>query len=85
MYQCILFVTLFLSKPFQYKCDIKGTRTKIQAIIMPFDKPEHKDLNYFNEFTTRTNRTQNKTRSNIKFKKIYMTLQLKKNIQVKLF
>lgn len=80
MYQCLLFVVLFLSKPFQYKCEIKDTKSKIQAIIMPFDKSDHNELNNFNKLT---NRTQGQI--NIKAKKIYITVWLKRNTQVKLF
>lgn len=66
-----------------YKCEIKCAKTKTQAIIIPFDNLEHKDLNYLNKLTINTNHTQN--RSNIKIKNIYIAIQLKKNIQVKLF
>lgn len=56
----------------------------MHAIIMPFDKLEHKDMNYFNKLTTTyTNCTQKL--NNIKVKKICINIKLKKNIQVKLF
>lgn len=80
MYHFILFATLFLSKPLQYKCDIKEARTKLQAIIMPFDRPEHKESHNFNDITINTNHIQNL--SNIKTKKINITIWLKKKIQV---
>lgn len=82
MFQRILFATIFLSKLCLYKCEIKSTKTKLQAIIMPFDdKPEHKGLNYFNKIALNTNRIKN--RNNIKVKNMYITVWLKKNIQVK--
>lgn len=79
MYQCILFATLFLSEPFQYQCETKETRTKLKAIIMPFEQPGHKESH--NDITIQTNGIRN--RSNIKAKKICTTIWLKKNVQVK--
>lgn len=83
MYKWILFSTLLLIKPFQYKCEIKDIKTRVKAIIMPFDTLEHKEFNYLDGITIHTDRIQNQ--NNIKAKKICLTIWLKKNNQVKIF
>lgn len=82
MYQCILFIILFFSEPFQYKCEIQDLKIYLQAIIMPFDKLRHTKNNQVNETTgTENNSIQNE--QNIKAKTLHMTINLKRNRQVK--
>lgn len=82
MYQCILFVSLFFNMPLQYECEIKSTNTRHQAILMPFDQAEYKDLKHKTKIPIHINRTKN--HSNINAKKIHITIWLKRNNQVKL-
>jgi len=83
MYKYILFASLIVSIPFQYECELKDTKIKLQAIITPIDMVYRDEINYSNRMPTRTDRIQK--RSNIKTKRIYITVWLKKNTQVKLF
>lgn len=83
MYKYILFATLIVSIPFQYECEFKDTKTKLQAIITPIDMIYRDEINYSNRIPIRTKRNRIKKRSNIKTKGIYITIWLKKNTQVK--
>lgn len=57
-------------------------KTKLQAIITPFDMQFHEELNFVNGVPILTNHIK---RNNIKTKGIYITIWLKKNTQVRLF
>lgn len=81
MYQCILFAVIIISASLQHKCETKEIKTKLQAIITPFDMQYREELNYLKGRLIRTNHTKN--RNNIKTKGIYITVWLKKNTQVK--
>lgn len=81
MYQCILFGVLIISTSLQHKCETKEIKTKLQAIITPFDMQYREELNYLKGRPIRTNHIKN--RNNIKTKGIYITVWLKKNTQVK--
>jgi hypothetical protein len=83
MYCFILLAILFLEKPLHSKCVIDDIKTKLQAFLMPFDQSVHHKLNYFDGNTILTNHYQNHNRSNIKAKKLYITVWLKRNIPVK--
>ncbi|XP_022160119.1 hapless 2-like [Myzus persicae] len=67
----ILFATLIVSIPFQCKCELKDTKTKLQAIITPIDMLYRDEINDLSRTPIRTNRF--KERSNIKTKGVYIT------------
>ncbi|KAE9545586.1 hypothetical protein AGLY_001129 [Aphis glycines] len=79
MYQCILFAVLIISTSLQHKCETKEIKTKLQAIITPFNMQYREELNYLKGSPIRTNNIKN--RNNIKTKGIYITVWLKKNTQ----
>lgn len=81
MYQCILLAVLIISTSLQHKCETREIKTKLQAIITPFDMQYREELNYLKGRPIRTSNIKN--RNNIKTKGIYITVWLKENTQVK--
>lgn len=82
MYQCILFIIVLSSQPFQYRCEIQDLKIYLQAIIMPFDNLRHTESNRINKITE-TENNSNQNGQNIKAKTLHMTIKLKRNKQVK--
>lgn len=80
MYMCILIVTLFINISLQYKCKMENTNIKHQAFLMPFNKAECKESEHKETIPINTDCVKNQ--SNIKAKKIHITILLKRNNQV---
>lgn len=82
MYQYVLVVSLLLNMLLQYECEIKSSNIKHQAILMPFDQAEYKDIKHKDTIPIHIKNIKNY--SNINAKKIHITIWLKRNNQVKL-